>query len=204
MKKAILNINDVGQVFDVVDITEVDKYTSRPICIEYGDLILPIVSPDSKQPGMYRSGPVFRPILPSKKDEETYHKKNVVNFSDYAIRDFIQNTNVIAEEQKIRIANDSGDVFAGEINQNTTATMALFREALNRKQIVLDSYQDRFEEGKYNNHKRSIVQDDDVTLKRLITWCDVFDLQVDITLSDKEGNVANPMGNGVSISRRIV
>lgn len=202
MKKAIIK-NNIGEsmIYDIIPIKDILKYdfNSTPLCIEYNGYILPITN-DKKYSGPHAEvcGCICRYVLPIEGDER-YLKENVINFDNDKIRGFITHNNKMNDELKNRIKQDAGNVYKPVLDENTGQVMKLFRNALGKKQIIIDSYKEKFEKGKFNNHKKSIIDDDNITLKKLKLWCDIFDIKLSISLSDKDDDIPNPIGEGVII-----
>lgn len=160
--------------------------------------LLPFRGKTDDRPGIYPDGSIYFVKFPQNEEEEnTYNKKNlsVVDFTNMDnINDFLEKNNQVREMENLALS-DSDEIFIPPISGNETEAMAAFKKAIIAKHMDVDRYSARFGEN-YLNDKR-ILKGDDITMNKLISICNKFDIEAKLVLSDKHADVANPMGTSI-------
>lgn len=204
MKK--MRINDT--LYNVCTPAEYNKnpenHTIKFTAVECGDNVLPLNSRiTDKATGVYffpkedgRSGMVGYVNKPEEGTEEIYSKSHMIDYSKAKdIEEVMANNNLIRDIQN-DIIMTSENILSLPITQKDTPHMKALKEAINAKGIDKKSYESRFEQ--YQNNMR-LLKGNDITLKKLIEVSNAFDINVEITLSDKSG-INNPIGRSVTAS----
>ena len=76
------------------------------------------------------------------------------------------------------------------------AKMKAVKEAINLKQVDIKQYENRFDQ--FQNDIR-LLKGKSITLAKLISTCNNFDISAELTLRDREG-CANPMNTELKIN----
>lgn len=200
-----------GKVMDIITEDEYSQkfkmYSENPsICsmtaleTNKGDesYLLPFRGKTDDRPGIYPDGNLYFVKFPeSEEEEKSYNKKNIdiVDFSNVDnINDFLAKNGQVREMENLSLS-DSDEIFIPPISGRETEAMRAFKQAIAAKHMDIDRYSSRFGEN-YLNDKR-ILKGDDITLNKLVSICNKFDIEAKLILSDKHPDVANPMGNNI-------
>lgn len=202
-----------GKVLDIITEEEYSKqykmYLENPsICsmtaleVNNNDqsYLLPFRGKTDDRPGIYPDGCVYFVKFPQSDEEESVYNKNNIDIVDFTnmsnINDFLEKNNQIREMENLALS-DSDEIFVPPISGNETEAMRAFKQAIISKHMDVDRYSARFGEN-YLNDKR-ILKGDDITMNKLISICNKFDIEAKLTLSDKHSDVANPMGTSIEV-----
>lgn len=200
-----------GKVIDIITEEEYSQkfkmYSENPsVCsmtaleTSKGDesYLLPFRGKTDDRPGVYPDGNLYFVKFPeSEEEEKSYNKKNIdiVDFSNVDnINDFLAKNGQVREMENLSLS-DSDEIFIPPISGRETEAMKAFKQAIAAKHMDIDRYSSRFGEN-YLNDKR-ILKGDDITLNKLVSICNKFDIEAKLILSDKHPDVANPMGNNI-------
>ena len=160
--------------------------------------LLPFRGKTDDRPGVYPDGNLYFIKFPeSEEEEKSYNKRNieVVDFSNVDnINDFLAKNGQVREMENLSLS-DSDEIFIPPISGRETEAMRAFKQAIAAKHMDVDRYSSRFGEN-YLNDKR-ILKGDDITLNKLVSICNKFDIEAKLILSDKHPDVANPMGSNI-------
>lgn len=143
-------------------------------------------------PGVTDCGPMLLYSTPDEMLEDPQYKpENVIDFENVgSLQESIaRQAELDQAERTILISPDN--IFIPVVQESDTPEMALLKQAMARKQIDIESYKQRFGSD-YNNDKR-IFDQSSITFFKLKRLCDIFDVQVSLTMEDKPG-AANPIG----------
>ncbi len=202
-----------GKVLDIITEEEYSKqykmYLENPsICsmtaleVNNNDqsYLLPFRGKTDDRPGIYPDGCVYFVKFPQSDEEESVYNKNNIDIVDFTnmsnINDFLEKNNQIREMENLALS-DSDEIFVPPISGSETEAMRAFKQAIIAKHMDVDRYSARFGEN-YLNDKR-ILKGDDITMNKLISICNKFDIEAKLTLSDKHSDVANPMGTSIEV-----
>ena len=147
-------------------------------------------------PGVCDCGPVMLYSRPEEIDTNPeYSEKSVIDFENTKnLQDSInKQTELMNAERTILVSPDN--IFTPVIKEDDTPEMQLLKTAINRKNIDLDNYKQRFGSD-YNNDKRLFDQPS-ITFFKLKRLAAILDMDVVLTLADKPGAV-NPIGERLS------
>ena len=209
MKKAILarkTINIISE--DEFKRISNEETTNRKLYnnlgVEKNGYIYPIVNIDKQNMdpsniGLFDYGPLAQYNHPiSEKDLQEYSASNIIDFDK---TDSLQsNIQTFAEQNKdtSAIVVDKDNIYTINISENDSDEFKLLKQAINAKQINLDDYRDRFDGG-FSNNIRLLTGSNNITFGKLKTFCDAFDIEVSLKLSDKP-NCKNPMNKEFKIN----
>ena len=130
-----------------------------------------------------------RVVKPDEKHTEMYSDKNIIDFNNAKdISDIIKKDNLVRDiENDILTTKDN--IFQLNIGNNDMPVMVALKQAINSKQVDIKQYEDRFDQ--FQNDIR-LLKGSNITLGKLVSTCDNFDISAELILKDKEG-CANPM-----------
>lgn len=210
MKKAILarktiNVISEDEFRRIYDLKEESntKESYSSLGIEKDGHIYPIVNIDKQNMnpsnvGLFNYGVLAQYNHPkSEKESQDYSSSNIVDFDK---TDSLQsNIQTFAEQNKdtSAIVVDRDNIYTLNISENDSDEFKLLKQAINAKQINLDDYRDRFDGG-FSNNIRLLTGSNNITFGKLKTFCDAFDIEASLTLSDKP-DCKNPMNKDFKI-----
>lgn len=138
---------------------------------------------------------VIRPF--GKKKKKKFSKKKIYEISVDYINTIIETEGITSELDDDLIELDTGNVFAPSISEADNKCQAVIKDILQRKQIDLKAYLNRFGTAtNMGNYKRSLVQHG-LQTDRFLDWADLLDVEIEITYRDKD-NCKYPMGGEFS------
>lgn len=197
----------IGNVmYDVIDYEEYRRnrsiYGRYPgnIAISPNDgSLYPIRPFNDIRPGFYECGgiDIFKP--PYGNEMAMYSTMNQIDFSKAKnYKEVIEAQDRLNQSERA-ILTTMNNITIPEIHANDTPAMKALKQAIINKKIDLDSYDHRFGVDNYPNDKR-LLRRDTITLSKLKTYANALDLEVTLTLQDKDPSVPNPMGKVISVS----
>lgn len=148
------------------------------------------------RPGIYKSGCINRFVFPTKEREEAYTQE-IIDLSD------VENISQLAQKiEQVRdiereILTTPDNIYMPNITDKDTPIMRGLKEAVIAKNIDIDKYADRFGDN-FPNDKRQFKRED-ITLFMFERMCDKLDMKAQLTISDKNPNVPNPIGRSIVI-----
>lgn len=198
MKKAEV----AGHLLSVMSIEEFeqnrDLYNPRTVAIETAGHILPIRNSAETEPGLYyRQGMVSNIIKPSPEQESEYSAEKVIDLSHPSdIGEIMAKSQLLRNIQNDLMVSGSNNILRLNITQEDTPEMRAIKSAINSKQIDKKDYEERFSQ--FQNDMR-ILRGHSITLGKLITICNGFDISCELTLRNRDDMVANPMVDEITI-----
>ena len=195
------------KLYSVVDMEDYsvnsDLYNPRTTAIEVAGLVLPVRNPAiDNGVGIYIKKPehgqemVADVIKPAPEREAEYSAEKVIDFSRPSdITEIISKNEMLRDLQSDLMVNNDGNTFFLTIGPQDTPEMKALKTAINAKQIDKRAYEDRFPQ--FQNDMR-LLKGNTITLGKMITVCNGFDISCTITLRDKDGAI-NPMGTEVTM-----
>lgn len=163
------------------------------------NFILPFRSRTDDRPGVYVDGGLYFINKPKENIEESpYNTKNldVLDFSDVSsINQFLDKTSMVRDMEN-SILSDPDEIFTTQITGHETPQMRVMKEAINLKRCDIDKYALRAGPNHLNNKR--ILKGNDITVKKMVEICDYMDMEVELTIRDKNPDVANPMNKEVT------
>lgn len=204
MKKILLN----KQIYDVIDSNEYFRRKElnpddsnnlmNETAIEKDGYVYPIIAPSNnneieKTIGVRDYGPAMQFIKPQTVEQmNDYSANRVLDFErSENLRETIQKRAQL-ESMERSILIDKDNIYNISINENDTPEFALLKEAINKKQIDINSYKSRFDDS-FSNNMRLLSTSNSITFGKLKAFANVFDLDIEVTIKDKPGCV-NPIG----------
>lgn len=207
VSRSILN----GQMYDVFDYEQYESeelYSKStgiyPIAVKekVGDreIILPYKGKYNGQstPGIYNAGPIDFKVLPDESEISNYETKiiNMSNTDD--AKKLINSQETIKRLETSQLTTTPDNITQLSIGENDQPAMKLLKMALNGKHINLDDYAPRFGSN-YPNDKRQL-KNDNVTLNIFSRFCEKCDMELMLTVRDKNPDVPNPIGKSITVS----
>ena len=167
--------------------------------------VLPVRGPingSMNKPGVYTGKQVDIFSHPETEEEKTeYNPKPGDRYFDFGdvktIQEYLDKADQLCEI-KNQILESPDNLTIAPLRPNDEPAMRGLKLAINAKGIDLDKYKDRFGVN-YPNNKRKLT-DTSITLFQMERFCECLDMDMDITLRDKEGNIANPMKKKITVN----
>lgn len=196
-----------GRVIDIVtpevyaENKELYANTTTGIEVENIDdgksYILPYRNNTDDRPGIYDAGSIYFTKFPDKNEESIYLKDSIpmVDYNDASTMQEFLNKQQQLRDIESEILTDIDSVFSPPIGQTDTPEMVALKEAVNLKHCDINKYAQRFGDN-FLNDKR-IFKGPGITLNKMISICEKLDMKVELTISDKDPSVPNPMGKEV-------
>ena len=191
----------------ILDVVPVEEYSRNPgsylpksTAIDFGqDIVLPVINESDKGPGV-----VFRPScpfvkvqIPDGQDCSIYSKSNVIDFTNSRnMEEFMQKQSLLHQLEK-DVLSSPDNIFSPVVEVDDSPAMQLLKEAVSQKHIDLDKYEPRFGSN-YANDKR-LFNKNTISMPMLVRLCNALDIKATLTLEDREGDIANPMGTTMSV-----
>ena len=197
MKKALIN----NRIYDVVDMQEYSKnqdiYNASFTAIEGHGKVLPIKSKNESGVGIYyQNGGAVCSVVKPEPDDHSYDSDIIIDYSDCkTVRDVIQKDNLVRDIENELLTNKD-NIFSLNIGPDDTPEMKAVKEAINLKKVDKKQYESRFDQ--FQNDIR-LLKGKSITLGKMISICNNFDISAEITLRDREG-CANPMNSEIKIN----
>lgn len=166
---------------------------------EFGD-VLPIRQYGDIGYGIYDLQPnslCNEVYLPPEDKKEEYSTDRIIDYSSAkSIADVFANNKLLRDIQS-EIITDEENILNLKISDDDTPEMKALKQAINLKQADKTQYEDRFTQ--YQNDMRLLTKGKSITLGKLISLCDIFDISAELILKDKSNNVPNPMNSEINI-----
>ena len=197
MKKALIN----NRLYDVVDKEEYyvnhDIYNPRFTAIQTHGHVYPVKNKTDSGVGIYyqNNSPICKVVKPELKDK-SYNESIIIDNSNCkTVEEIIKKDNLVRNiENEILATKDN--IFSLNVGPDDTPEMKAMKEAINLKQVDIKQYENRFDQ--FQNDIR-LLKGKSITLAKLISTCNNFDISAELTLRDREG-CANPMNTEIKIN----
>lgn len=199
-------MDDIRQVFinnTTMDVISEDEYIRRKqfnepmfenTCVAKDGIVYPIRPRFTEGlPGVVDAGCMSVYTKPPEERMKDYSEDRVINFSDSkSYAELIKKKDQLANDETARLTTKD-NVLEPYIDPNDSPALKLIKEALGAKAIDPESYRQRLGSD-FSNCMRLITskKNKGITLKKLTSLATAYDLDVDITITDKPGCV-NPM-----------
>nr|DAI13139.1 MAG TPA: hypothetical protein [Caudoviricetes sp.] len=181
-----------GKIYDAVPYSELHSIsdTSSVVAIMPDGKILPLAK-ERGGTGIYISYdtlfgtineencPTVTPLNIDTKGEDI---KSIITKNE-------KNRNVDFEQVS---AYTSDNKYKPAINGDEYKEMELLKKAISAKNIDINAYEHRFG-GKFQNDKRLLTKNS-ISIDKLKSTADALDMEVEIIIRDKKGDIPNPMG----------
>lgn len=197
MKKAEL-ANKLYNVCSMDEFTDnQDMYTPKFTAIERDKVILPIKNrtTDTGVGIYYQQGAMVSIVVKPDNDKE-YSVDKIIDFSNpKSIGEVFEKQQIIRDIQD-EIMTTSDNIMYLKIGDKDTPEMRSLKTAINLKRIDPKQYEDRFDQ--FQNDMR-LLKGESITLGKLVSICNAFDISADLTLRDRDSNTPNPMNETINI-----
>ncbi len=191
------------RLYSVIDMDEYtqrsDLYSMRSTAIEIKDagVVLPLRNPNTDTgPGIYyKQNQMFAPIIKPKNESE-YSTDKIIDYTNVKdVGEILEKNALLRDIQQDLMVSGKDNIFTLNITQQDTPEMRALKTAINSKQVDKKAYEDRFDQ--FQNDMR-LLKGNTITLAKMISICDGFDIACELTLRDKE-DAANPMGTEIKL-----
>lgn len=181
-----------GKVYNAInyiDLSSVSDLTSVAVMMPDGK-ILPVVDKPN-EPGIFIShNTLFGTINEENCPPVT---KLDIDTGGEDIKSLIQKNEESRNVEYEQVsAYTSDNKFKPAINGDEYKEMELLKRAICEKNIDINAYEHRFG-GKFQNDKRLLTKNS-ISIDKLKSTADALDMEVEIIIRDKKGNVPNPIG----------
>lgn len=190
----------------IYDVVKLDEYNTNPdfyrgqfVAVDIGDgYLYPLRNnPNDQRPGMIDLNQVQFFNRPMGSQCPAYSCTNIIDFSKASsTKDIIEAQNRLASEEKA-ILTTVDNVFVPPTSADDTPEMSLLKEAIIKKHIDIDKYEQRFGSN-YNNDKR-LLKKTNITFGKMRNVCKNLDIRATLVLEDKAGDIPNPMNDRIEI-----
>lgn len=169
------------------------------VAISYNGLAYPLRSANDIRPGLYCEWPLcfFKPPF-GQEIIAMYNMNNAINFSEAKNYAEVIEAHERYTNSERAILTTIDNITVPEIGPTDTPAMWALKKAIISKKIDLDKYDYRFGSENYANDKR-LLKRDSITLPKLKTYADALDIEIEMTLKDRDANVPNPMGKPITV-----
>lgn|SRR5574344_1915354 len=201
-----------GKIFDVITydqyvknkdilLSNPDSQTAVEYKLDDGSIaILPIRSGEEMQdPGLYNRGIIDffnKPATVEEKEMYCPGEDKIFEFGNAKNLQELLDKKQKFDEVTNQMLETPDNITMPPIMETDTPAMRALKEAVIAKKIDLDKYKERFG-ANFPNDKRKL-SDNDITLFILDRYAECLDMQVDLIISDKSGNIANPMNKKIT------
>lgn len=191
----LVSLEDYSNNPDMYD----DKHTA--IIDEKHNVALPVLTKtDTQSVGIRYGGLVSAVKLPETDEEHTkYSLDNPDNIFDMShpknYKEVIETSQKLRDAERDILLTVENQTKAIITDEDTPAMQGL-KEAVNAKKCDINSYSNRFGSN-FSNDKR-ILNETDISLKKLIKYGDSMDIDIDIVFRDKGPDVPNPIGRTIT------
>lgn len=191
-----IKIND--NILDVLTVEEYNanknRYDMSNTAVQIDNTVYPVRKKYDYRAGLYDRGCASLFI---KSDEDMYDAENIIDFSKSKdIKDMLEKQYELSKAER-SILNTVDNVFKVEINENDSPETRALKEAVNLKQIDISKYAHRFGSN-YNNDIR-LFNSNSITMNKMKTMMECFDMKASIMIEDKNENIPNPIGKKIII-----
>lgn len=177
-----------------------DKDSDAAVRIEDNgnEYVLPVREPsiDMKEPGIYPNQKFDFFSMPTTEEEKTQYSPKVFDFSNSQSLQEIVTKHEEFDSMRNQILETPDNITSPPLKEADAPEMRALKEAILAKHIDIDKYKERFG-ANFPNDKRKL-NDTQITLFIMKRYCENLDLEMDLTIKDKNGNIANPMGKVIT------
>ena len=187
------------------DVTTFSEYTDLPDAFDpkftaietSGGTTLPLKSKSDNGPGVYLCGNMVATVVkPDPSEESNYSSSNIIDYSHPKNIDDVINKNNLVRNIEKDILTTKENIFQLVIGDNDTREMVAMKKAINSKQMDIKQYESRFDQ--YQNDLR-LLKGESITLGKIISTCNNFDMSATLIIKDKNPDVPNPMGIEIKV-----
>ena len=199
MKKIEIDGRLYNNVIDINEYTDhSDLYNPKFTAIERpGECVLPIKNRTTDTgPGIYYQPGAMVSFVEKPYNMEEYSPDRIINFNNSkSIGEVFEKQQIIRDIQD-EIMTTSDNVLCLKIGEKDTPEMRALKTAINLKRIDTKQYEDRFDQ--FQNDMR-LLKGNSITLGKLISISNAFDISADLTLRDRDDNTPNPINQTIVI-----
>ena len=135
-------------------------------------------------------------VKPDPSEESHYSSSNIIDYSHPKNIDDVINKNNLVRNIEKDILTTKENIFQLVIGDNDTREMVAMKKAINSKQMDIKQYESRFDQ--YQNDLR-LLKGESITLGKIISTCNNFDMSATLIIKDKNPDVPNPMGIEIKV-----
>lgn len=189
----------------IVEVITFAQYAQQPksyplgyTAIDGGNgYVYPLRSKSDSRPGMYASNGICKYKDPTPEEAKDYSIDNITDFSKPStVGELISKQNKIKQQERTILMN-ADNIFQPQVKQDDYPAMVALKTAINMKNIDIDSYAHRF--GANRNNDIRLLDKSDITLKKLVSIAKNLDIRVELSLSDIDDDIPNPIGEVITV-----
>jgi hypothetical protein len=137
--------------------------------------------------GLYKVNDEYLFVYPkTAEDRDRFHRDRIIEFNVSKMYDEIEkNKNDFLSEEEIEIIQANMDIFSVAIRSNDDFLKRLIKEAINRKEINLKIYKDKFKnDHSLNNMKSALNKKSKMSVSYFLDWCEILGLDWSMSIWD--------------------
>ena len=202
----------------MMDVVSIDKLYNNSELYESGDVAVEVINPKNDEvyflpyrpnyitkdkPGVYKFGNVGSFIVFPEKENTEYQPKDedIVDFTNINNIQEYMDKQVKARNIEHEILTTPDNIYTPPFKETDTPEMRALKEAITEKHIDIDKYASRFGDN-FPNDKRKL-KDDSITLFLLKRMCQCLDMKAELTITDVNKEVPNPIGHPIHVSLTV-
>ena len=193
-----------NKLYDVTTMNEYnemkDAFNPKFTAIETSNgVTLPIKGKTDEGPGIYFQGNGMVALVekPDQEHKKLYDSDKIIDYSNPKNIDDVINNDKLVRDIENDILTTKENIFQLNIGNDDSPEMVAVKQAINTKQVDIKQYESRFDQ--FQNDLR-LLKGKSITLGKLISTCNNFDIDATLILKDKQGDIANPMNTEITIS----
>ena len=199
IKHAVIK-NKLYEVYDASEnyVPEIMDNNYSAILMPDG-IVYPKVAKSSHAVGYYQQGPFLIFNKPKGEDKKNYSYNDIkhLDFSDAkSIKEVLDNKKKF-EKLESSVLESPDKIFRPIIKQDDLPEMVGLKQAVTLKHIDKDKYAHRFGDN-YNNDMR-LFDKHTISMPKLKSMAENFDMDVYMVFKDKDKNVPNPMKKTIKV-----
>ena len=172
-----------------------ELYNPKSTALEVNGRVLPIRNSGDSTPGIYYDKNSIASLVVKPDNEEAYSSDRIIDLSSSSDNGELLNKYNLVRSIEAELMVNSDDILSLTTTPADTPEMSALKTAINSKRVNKHAYEDRFEQ--FQNDMR-LLKGNSITLGKLITLCNGFDISCTLTLRDKPVAM-NPMDQEITI-----
>lgn len=193
-----------NRLYDVTTMSEYnemkDAFNPKFTAIETNNgVTLPIKGRNDSGPGVYFQGNGMVAIVekPDAEHMQMYSSDKIIDYSHPKDIDEVISKDKLVRDIENDILTTKENIFQLNIGNNDSPEMVAFKRAVNTKQVDIKQYESRIDQ--FQNDLR-LWKGEHISLGKLVSGCNDFDIEAVLILRDKKGDIANPMNTEIVVS----
>lgn len=192
-----------SRIIDVIDreeyIKNMSQYSNNVTGIEKNGIVYPLRGKNDTRPGVYNCGPMTQYIHPAEEESKNYSSSNIINFYDVnSVEDIMRKQDEFRGSEK-SVLTTVDNICVPYIGPDDYPATRGFKESIISKNMDIEKYEHRFDNPSAFNNDKRLLNKENITLGKIVSMSNKFDLEIEMIFRDKGPDVANPMGREISV-----